>query len=444
MTNRGGRGTYVNPLSPVQDDPSLHTTQGPDNEDEAGIQAMENLLARAHEIWGLAEEGKAESQVNSPYSDDQVQQPVYLSQDKEVGGPTMANVSRGQEGGADDLTLDRPETAEERHPLPSTSQNNDNAPLLHPRATRHFTLKEKRRQCFQNNVVEENIYDVKWDDTLKGSKVIEVRDEIEALFDHVLHRAGQSHAEQDLARIYINHPSLHKPSIVPPMPLEELNAQSIMDQIDNVLQSDETLPLDEQFQIHLGIAHIPSGVGRKAVKISRVQGAKNDLWAKQSLITINNTAKLCLAWSIVVAHAKLEKHPKYNQIINSRKKIQTDLAKELHRKANVPMDRAATLNDVPKFEKVLQVQVVILSAIRNNKPIYVGSEGRKQVIYLYMTEPSETKREQGNHVGHFDAVVNPKGLVAAQNWCSLCHKPFQSKKKTSMQSILSHMSETSV
>ena len=353
---------------------------------------MDNFLARAAEMWGGSDETAHPSSERASSANPPIQ----------------------------------PSSLAEHDPIPSTSQQHDDPSLLRHRATRRFALRQKYHRSFQNNTVEENIYDVKWDQTVRGTKVKEVRHEIESLFTHVLEGARQSHKEHDLARIYINHPSLHKPIIVPPMPLEEINTQTIMDQIDNVLQSNESLPLDEQFQIHLGLAHIPEGAGKNAIKITRVQGAKNDLWKKRSIVTIKNTDQLCLARSIVVARAKLQNHPKYTEIMKGRK-IQTNLAQELHTKANVPTDRPATLNDVPKFERAIKTQIIILSAVKGNRPSYVGTKGYKQVIYLYMSNPSDQERNQGNSIGHFDAVVNIKGLLGVQNWCSHCQKPFKNK-----------------
>ena len=84
----------------------------------------------------------------------------------------------------------------------------------------------------------------------------------------------------------------------------------------------------------------------------------------------------------------------------------------------------ATLNDIPKFEEAMGLQILVISERHNNKFIYTGTpvEGRKKA-YLYLTE------EKG--IPHFHAITKITGFFSRSYFCENCLKPYQERKKHS-------------
>jgi hypothetical protein len=58
--------------------------------------------------------------------------------------------------------------------------------------------------------------------------------------------------DQDLGRVGITHPQLNNPIVVPLQKWPLLNSNTVMDNIERVLNSEENLPLDAQMQITIG------------------------------------------------------------------------------------------------------------------------------------------------------------------------------------------------
>ena len=105
-------------------------------------------------------------------------------------------------------------------------------------------------------VVRENSYQVHFNEDWQGKPLVDLRDELSKMFNDLLERGAKDYEAGDQARVYIEHPALQKPIVVPPQPLEELDAEMIMEVVENALQSEENLDVSEGFEVHLGIARI--------------------------------------------------------------------------------------------------------------------------------------------------------------------------------------------
>ena len=86
---------------------------------------------------------------------------------------------------------------------------------------------------------------------------------------------------------FLNHPILHTPITVSARPVEELTVEDIMTEVEKVLQSEDELKLDEQFEIHVGILRIHRG-GRGKYFADRQQ----NIYRKRSIVQIANTGEI--------------------------------------------------------------------------------------------------------------------------------------------------------
>ena len=75
-----------------------------------------------------------------------------------------------------------------------------------------------------------------------------MRDELHQMFDAVLDRAREGLTPNDLARVIIRHQGLHSAVVVPLQQADQLDADKVMNMIENVLQSEENLVMDDSFQ----------------------------------------------------------------------------------------------------------------------------------------------------------------------------------------------------
>ena len=77
------------------------------------------------------------------------------------------------------------------------------------------------------------------------------------MFDDVLKMVSAGRDPQDRARIYIDHPTAYKPIVVHLRPLHLLTPDVIIDRMNHVLQSAESMKLVESFKIKVGLMRVP-------------------------------------------------------------------------------------------------------------------------------------------------------------------------------------------
>ena len=140
-----------------------------------------------------------------------------------------------------------------------------------------------------------------------------------------------------------------------------------------------------------------NGKSKRATLNSRENLRKNS-----AVITINTDDDLCLARALVVAIARIQKHPKYDVIRKSDRYIQQERALQLHRAANVPLGPCG-LDEVKQFQKYLtDYEITILSGDHGEKIIYPPVLSDKQPIHLYYQN------------GHFDVITRVSRFLSQQ------------------------------
>ena len=138
------------------------------------------------------------------------------------------------------------------------------------------------------------------------------------------------------------------------------------------------VPLDE-VKVEIQSTRIPRGKGRHT-KITKDNTAR-----KRCIITIISNNMMCLARSIVTAHANLNKTKwttsQLKNGFNKSRGLQETEAKKLHEDANVPIsDHGCRLEDVNTFAKHLGVQINIVDTDYFNEIIHTANPGAEKIF----------------------------------------------------------------
>ena len=159
---------------------------------------------------------------------------------------------------------------------------------------------EKEIFFMLGGVIKEQSFGVSFNEVWQGKPLGDLKAELADMFGDLLQIGFEDFEEGDIGRVYINHPALEKPAVIPPRPLNEINPEIIMDAVENVLQSEENLNVMEGFDVQLGVARIERG-GTNGNPIINVQDAR---FSKRAMVSINNDDNLCLARALAVGIAK--------------------------------------------------------------------------------------------------------------------------------------------
>lgn len=182
----------------------------------------------------------------------------------------------------------------------------------------------------------------------------------------------------DLVRMAVQCPELDFPIIIPFIKVAHLSSETILREIERVLQSNEQFVSNSSHEIKITHADIPSGVGNKCPSVD----LDRFLSEKPRIINIQNKNYLCYARALVTAKTRLQKHDKWGGIRKGYK-IQEQLAIALHHQANVPI-RECGINDVKLFQIVMEdLQIHVVSKEHFNSNIYQGPEAENKIYPYY-------------------------------------------------------------
>lgn len=157
-----------------------------------------------------------------------------------------------------------------------------------------YLFRMSGQKTFSKNLARETTYKVKFRDTWKNRKMRNLQNELRNMFDDVLSRARGNN--NDLGRVIITHPELNNSIVVPLDSWSNINSQRVMEAVENVLNSDENVPLDTAMQVTIGNIAIRSGSG--TMSITRLKGARNSIALKKSLLQVSNDDQMCMATAI--------------------------------------------------------------------------------------------------------------------------------------------------
>ena len=175
---------------------------------------------------------------------------------------------------------------------------------------------------------------VRFNNVLHDVDLLESHERTRAIFEHLLNDVTRDMDEKDQIRFVLRSEQLDTPISVPFLPVERLTTERIFSQIERVIQSNQDFRLNDTVTVDIIHVVAPQGSGKSRVKRTIVN-IREYLKKKKSIISINNDDNLCLARALVVAVAKIENDPKYDQIRKSNRDVQLERALQLHQAAVV-------------------------------------------------------------------------------------------------------------
>ena len=263
-----------------------------------------------------------------------------------------------------------------------------------------------------NTIYKANVKD------LDVSGIKEILKALKVLFSSILKDITKFVEEQDLIRLSVQSAELDYPIQIPFRRKKDLTAESILSEIERVLQSFEQFVLDGSFEIDIIHIKTPKGKGRKQmIDIDLEKYLKE----KQCFIQIKNKDHLCLSRALIVGKAKVDKHPMYHSIRMGRG-IQTILARKLHEEAGVEFG-VCGLDEIKRFQSILpEYQITVVSKEHFNAVVFAGPEADKQ-IYVYQ------------HDEHYDVITSMTAFLNRNYYCHKCQKGYDHKESHSCNNV---------
>ena len=253
---------------------------------------------------------------------------------------------------------------------------------------------------------------IRFNTVLSELDLIESYERTQAIFQHLLNDVTRGMNEKDQVRFVLRSDQLDLPISIPFMPLARLTTERVFSQIERVIQSNRDFRLNDTVTVDIIRVEEPQGGTSNGISKRTTLNIREYLKEKKSVITINNDDNLCLARALVVAVARIEKDPKYNQIRRTKGHIQFQRALDLHQAANVPLGLCG-LDEVDMFQKYLtNYEITIVSGDHDDSIIYPPNPGDKQPIYLYY------------HAKHFDVITKMPGFLSVCYFCHKCRKTY--------------------
>ena len=194
----------------------------------------------------------------------------------------------------------------------------------------------------------------------------------------------------------------------------DLRAREIMQQISNMLNSNEQFQLDDSFSLHISHIRDP-GRGAGNQRIRKASMALHKLLdSKKSVIKIKNDDELCCARAIVTMKAYCDlgsRHSDYDSLRRGRPLQQTQ-AQALHREAGVP-EGPCGLPELATFQRHLtDHQIVVLSMNHNYRIIFKGPPQNKHIVLI----------KGGDH---YHGCNSLPGFLGTDHFCFDCETSYK-------------------
>ncbi|KAJ8300461.1 hypothetical protein KUTeg_021980 [Tegillarca granosa] len=264
-----------------------------------------------------------------------------------------------------------------------------------------YEIEKVGQKTFQNRVIDRH-YRVKFnpDQVLEGQKLSDLNVELENMFDDVLNEAKKDLKGSDLGRVIIHHDDLINPIYVPLRPLDDLNADTVLNYLENTLTSHQDLAMDDGFYLDVGTMELPAG-GRGNV-VNSVLGPHSSLVNKKSILEITNQDDTCLARAILLGYLRMntlttdvwksltrnDSSMSVDDLVMKYKVCphwyfkmirrdqhanrQTVLIQKFCEVIDIPVDRFLTINDISPFEEFLDVDVLVKKGAVKNTNVKNG------------------------------------------------------------------------
>ena len=252
---------------------------------------------------------------------------------------------------------------------------------------------------------------IRFNNVLHDVDLLETHERTQAIFHHLLADVTRDMGKKDQIRFVLRSEQLDTPISIPFLPIERLTTERVFSQIERVIQSNQDFRLNDTVTVDIIHVVVPEGSGKRTTL-----DIHEYLKKKKSVIPICNKDDFCLARALAVGIARIQKDPKYQQIIDPKRHIQLDRALDLHQAANVPLGPCG-MDEVKLFQQYLtNYQIIVVSGEHNNAIIYPpkppGTDEKPSISLLYY------------HNKHFDVITTIPGFLNKTYFCHSCHKAY--------------------
>jgi len=119
----------------------------------------------------------------------------------------------------------------------------------------------------------------------------------------------------------------------------------------------------------------------------------------------------------------------YKDMLKKNRKLnmQTNMAETLCRLAGVPTNRPLDLNNIVSFERLLDVNVNVVSSKPGNKFVRVVDNTEVTNIFIYLVELGD--------INDYHGISSIAGLFGTSYFCETCLKPYSNKENHSCETM---------
>ena len=206
--------------------------------------------------------------------------------------------------------------------------------------------------------------------------------------------------------------------VVGPDYLENIPADIIINQIANVVHSNNFIPTNSDLIINIAATCNIKGLRHKII---------SNMWKhmhqKRYILMVENDDELCLPHCIAlgIAHAKHQADPtnsdlhrNYDSMSKKERKyvklrdtcsLQKRITLKSQSMAGIQLNSPSLLKHIPLYEKVLGIGITVISARGGNKRIYQSDPQYTMQIILYHIH------SDFNDLGHFPVITHINALL---------------------------------
>lgn len=188
-------------------------------------------------------------------------------------------------------------------------------------------------------------------------------DIVRQLFATLIARVTTNLEPQDLIRMIIISDQLDRPISTTLSRVSDFTVETILSRIQTVLQSKDTIVLDEGFTVNVTVVKRPVGSGRNRKAIN----PEVDRLTKGSITSIRKDSDgVCCAMAILLGKANHDNDPDLPTLRHQKCNMLMRRAYALHAATGVPVGPCG-LPEIAVFERHLDVQVIVISTKHKNE-----------------------------------------------------------------------------
>ena len=314
-----------------------------------------------------------------------------------------------------------------------------------------YMCRQVKERTYKNYAATERTYEITFDSDWQGANLKDVRQEMRNMFENVLKDATTGMSGSDRGRVMLDHSSLNSPLVVPLQKLDTLNADTVMEAVENCLNSQESLTVDTSFNLNIGIIEIPKGSGSNYNPGSGGHGHRThalseaDLFKKRTVWWNRSfDDHLCLHRAVAVALSKFwtvsdkewrtlagtdrsldsmirqRKFPRktYEHMIEKNSQGTKWLQKFsqcLSDVAHVPTDTPGTLDTLLLYSNYFNVHFNVIDMDQGRVFVTPPNPDPQTTPNLYLVRCNN----------HWGTITSIQGFFYSSYFCESCRQPFK-------------------